>query len=1087
MLSARDLCDAIRPYLPVVESTLFMVGESASGANPPMPSQLRTSDKAFGSEGRVERAASRLFHLRAQVRAAINAELQTNPERRLSAERVRALADRVTQLNNADEVLGRAARAVLLDALARLSRRGWTVDGLPTLRRSLEPPAFPPGSPRARAFVAGVRTRFIELLGHWRGSRPAWRPAWRTAEILLSATLFGARTDPRALGNLLSAIREGQIFRRGAALIVEPGPAPGATDQRIIVDPMTAALIVGACPRHVHNAPTSAPALVRTDYDDEVERCLRALLRRLGTAPPERTPVLDWWCDIAKAYWRVELAGSEWAAAEGILRPQSVATTALVRALDGRRCGPLDGCNVPEAPTPRVSPDIGQPSPTLTDALAWAECLRASIHAAATLHAGTRGADERTRRTELAHRLAALGRTTVCARAQTSTPDRLVTMLAEWILDRARHGGLRTDEHHTTSLYSYYTRIATPLIELSWTLDLCALDRDQLETLFAAVMDRAPRRSQRGWLNALKSLHGSWMRLYGLPAVDWHSVAAETAMRDGADRLPVVNWLTFAEYRCALRLLESDSMHDLRLSRHTRFLLLVLFHFGLRPGEAGRLTFGQVEFDGDRLTLFIRPTTFGSLKTDASRRNVPQLQRFAADELELVRAVLRSADAEDDEDALLLSAPGAPQQRYNARLVEARVVDALRAATGDPTVTLYACRHAFATRVALALVVAPPLSNLAGEIAIALSGSEEAVAHCRALLLDGQDHSPYRWDILAELLGHADLTTAISVYANAAEFVLDLRVARVEPPVMSARMLAYVFGVSVSSINQRRRRSGRDTLCLPGLLGDYGARLPSLDRVVRNCAGPPLLKPLDDAVQPLSVLDVDAILCGAAVSSAVSVRTDSIVEFTLHSVERVEAVLRSATEFALETGMLDWGAYQLDGMALLSSPSRPAVPEVRRRALHRRAWLASALRDDVDTVPLVRAVTVWAARFHPVVPLFVVRAFSELDDIVATLQLLNISEQRLRIVWPAGVKRSPGLARLLAARFPSADIDGRRLQRISRARHWRAGEVGLQVGAVAGDTAPGGRDFFRALALIWIHTRALHHLIGNAHEQVPNQ
>ncbi|GAB4468786.1 MAG: hypothetical protein OHK0044_10450 [Burkholderiaceae bacterium] len=643
-------------------------------------------------------------------------------------------------------------------------------------------------------------------------------------------------------------------------------------------------------------------------------------------------------------------------------------------------------------------------------------------------------------------------------------------MLAESILDRTRHGGLRTEEHHTTSLYGYYSRVAVPLIELGRTSDPCALDRDQIETLYAAVMDRAPRRSQRGWLNALKSLHGSWMRLFGLPPVDWQTVAAETAMRDAADRLPVVNWLTFAEYRRALHLLESDAKYDPRLSRHARFLLLFLFHFGLRPGEAGRLTLRQIEFDGDGLTLFIRPTTFGSLKTDASRRHVPQLQCFEADELELVRAVVDRPDAERDEDALLLCAPG---QRYNARLVEARVVEALRAATGDPTVSLYACRLAFATRIALALAIPPPMSGLTGEIAIALWGSEEAVAHCRARLLDGQDHSPYRWDIVAELLGHADVTTAICTYTNAAEFILDRRVARVGFPELSARMLAYVFGVGVSSINRNRRSSGRDTLGLADRLGAYIGRLPSLDAAVHNCIGPALLKPLDDVVPPLSVPDVDAVLCRAAVSSGTSLRTDALAESTLQSVQRVEAVLRSATEFALETGMIDWGVYHLDGLAPLASSSRLPSPEVRRRALQRRTWLTSTLRDAVDTAPLVRAVTVWAGRFHPEVPLFAVRAASDLDDIVDTLQLLGVSEQRLRVVWPAGTQRSPELARLLAARLPSADIDGRRLQRISRARHWRAG-----------DTALGGRDFFRVLALVWIHRRATDHLADKSRTHV---
>lgn len=45
MLSARDLCNAIRPCLPAVHSTLIAADERGSAANPPMPNRLRANGR----------------------------------------------------------------------------------------------------------------------------------------------------------------------------------------------------------------------------------------------------------------------------------------------------------------------------------------------------------------------------------------------------------------------------------------------------------------------------------------------------------------------------------------------------------------------------------------------------------------------------------------------------------------------------------------------------------------------------------------------------------------------------------------------------------------------------------------------------------------------------------------------------------------------------------------------------------------------------------------------------------------------------------------------------------------------------------
>jgi hypothetical protein len=557
MLSARDLCNAVRPHLPTPEALPIADEQSGRDSVPALPDRIVTTGVGVGASGRAERAARRLLALRADVRAVLAAERQANSRRHLSAERVRLLAEQLTQRHDADEVRGRAARALLLDALARLSRRGWKVDGLPPLRHSLVPPPFPAGSPRTRAFVAGARARFVALLGDWHGGKPTWRPARRTAEILLSATLFGGRTDPRALHSLLSAIRSGQLFARDGVLLVEPGPTPDCPDQRQLVDPVTAALIAGAHARHVPGAALPSAAQLRAVYDDDVDHCLRALLGQLGAAPPRGVRALDWWCNIAKDYWRVEMAGSSWATAEGILRPQSVSTAALVRALDGVRCAPLKGDRGEVATPARVTAPAGVPSPTLESALAWVEVLRSLIYGAATLHAGTAAADERTRRDELVRALSHFGRGTAPSQIGTTSADRVVTMLAGWILDRARRGGLRTEAHRVASLYGYFTRVGASVVELAWSSDPTILDRDDFETLYGTVMDRAPPRSARGWLSALKSLHESWMRLYRVPAVCWQTVAAECALSADDERLPIVNWITYAEYRLAWQLLIS--------------------------------------------------------------------------------------------------------------------------------------------------------------------------------------------------------------------------------------------------------------------------------------------------------------------------------------------------------------------------------------------------------------------------------------------------------------------------------------------------------------------------------------------------
>ena len=360
----------------------------------------------------------------------------------------------------------------------------------------------------------------------------------------------------------------------------------------------------------------------------------------------------------------------------------------------------------------------------------------------------------------------------------------------EWVLHMLQHGTPTTHTIDLRSIYNYYHANSTPLIEQGFCLDLLALDEEELIALYTNILNYFQDSTRASRAYSLSLFHTFLSTTYLIEEIDFNEVEPRYSS-NGVD----ANIITFQEYQCAFRLLHQDKYANKASSIRNTLLLCFLYKNGLRPSEAIRLLLSDILIDSVS-QIYVRNNAFGQVKTYNAIRQIPFLNRFDKQEIELILEWIefRTNDAYSKTKSPFFT-EGRKSQiavRYNATK---RITLALRLATGDNLVRLRHLRHSFTTNL---VSIACSSSNIYGIGQF----SGDSNHHQNRFLADlfGSEFPTRRLIYqIAAMLGHGSPSTTLHSYTHCLDLITG-EYLQSYPIIVTGKQLGWLCGYSEKSL-----------------------------------------------------------------------------------------------------------------------------------------------------------------------------------------------------------------------------------------------------------------------------------------------
>ena len=262
-------------------------------------------------------------------------------------------------------------------------------------------------------------------------------------------------------------------------------------------------------------------------------------------------------------------------------------------------------------------------------------------------------------------------------------------------------GGLKRTSLAPSTVSNYVSIIKNHLTAL-WFEDLVALPTEKREQAYQTEIRAQVIGGRNTYRTAFEGFERSLLRhLDVADEVDWGLIQGHARPRE----LPPAdaNLIDPALYRHMFQSLGVGSSTDpLQAMRHA--LLIVLYRFGLRTGEAAELTVGSVQFYANgTVGVRIQPSTLTTRKTINAIRTVGPIP-LAPDEYEALRdycawrASGTPGRARERSATYLFSTPDTRSLELVLN-AQQTLVEYLREVAGDPNLRARHFRHAFVSRL----------------------------------------------------------------------------------------------------------------------------------------------------------------------------------------------------------------------------------------------------------------------------------------------------------------------------------------------------------------------------------------------------
>jgi len=291
-----------------------------------------------------------------------------------------------------------------------------------------------------------------------------------------------------------------------------------------------------------------------------------------------------------------------------------------------------------------------------------------------------------------------------------SSVSRIFVGYAQWLLKQ--HAKSRKG-NTLKSLRTQIIAVATRLPGLVRFHDPASLNGDTLQAAYQQILEDASSDNQRQKLSGyLRSFHHHLVDIYRVEKID----EGETFIYEN-DVTVDANLILEDEYQKALIYLEKGQVvkgrpADKRLRKLARLILILGYRCGLRRMEVLKLQLTDFN-EHDPAELLVRPWEQRRLKTPNATRKMPLYALLDENELELLRnwKIERQKESKENRkrrpSPFLFSIPSMEYDFLPEELVFPLIHEALRVATGDPTLHFHHLRHSFASWITFALMRPP--------------------------------------------------------------------------------------------------------------------------------------------------------------------------------------------------------------------------------------------------------------------------------------------------------------------------------------------------------------------------------------------
>ncbi|NMT63484.1 site-specific integrase [Marinobacter orientalis] len=344
-----------------------------------------------------------------------------------------------------------------------------------------------------------------------------------------------------------------------------------------------------------------------------------------------------------------------------------------------------------------------------------------------------------------------------------NTLSSAMLLLGYWMVDLIHAGkgkkGQALKPYAESSLRDYWSAVSGPFAGLAYSVDLVALDEDDLTELCAGMLDYKRQSSKSNRYFGERLIHFfRWAQQFGVIGPDWSELDIDTQERTVSPGL-----ISLDDYRTT----QSCIAQDQGLSRDQKlmmgFMLLCSYRFGLRAWEALALQRRDWQEQSGMLWVLVQNNQYRKLKSASSRRVVPLLSKLDESERQLIEQLLgryESICGNQTNRPILCELqdkkqPGLAEQSAN---LSAGLIVAIRAMTQNQDLVLHHLRHTFFNRIAAVLL------NLESPTAQALTEDLDGPAVRQCVLGSNTACSRRVAMALARLMGHRSPRTGLLNY-----------------------------------------------------------------------------------------------------------------------------------------------------------------------------------------------------------------------------------------------------------------------------------------------------------------------------------
>ena len=335
------------------------------------------------------------------------------------------------------------------------------------------------------------------------------------------------------------------------------------------------------------------------------------------------------------------------------------------------------------------------------------------------------------------------------------------------------------------------------------------MNGDTLQAAYQQILEDASSDNQRQKLAGyLRSFHHYLVETHHVEKID----EGETFIYEN-DLTVDANLILEDEYQKALIYLEKGQVvkgrpADKRLRKLARLILILGYRCGLRRMEVLKLQLTDFN-EHDPAELLVRPWEQRRLKTPNATRKMPLYALLDENELELLREWKVDRQKESKENRkrrpspFLFSIPSMEYDFLPEELVFPLIHEALRVATGDPTLHFHHLRHSFASWITFALMRPPdaPLPQWLADLPKMHDWISRSSELHKALY--GNEFLTRRHLFaVSRLLGHSGPEMSLAHYVHVADQLLALWLEKQMPRFKPALWIA-ASGLPMQTVYRR--------------------------------------------------------------------------------------------------------------------------------------------------------------------------------------------------------------------------------------------------------------------------------------------